>query len=89
MSTSGIRIRRLLAGAGLSLLAAAAQATAIRLEGSAVVAFGSTFQVSIVADIDSADEIIGFLTSDKPQPPQGVAHLVSLWPGTMSHPNRR
>lgn len=60
MSKSGIRVRRLLAGAGLSLLAAAAQAAPIRLEGASSVVLGSTFQIDVVADIDSANEIIGF-----------------------------
>lgn len=43
------------------LLGAAAQATAIRLEViSPTVTQGSSFVVRIVADIDAADEIIGF-----------------------------
>ena len=44
-----------------SLLAASAQATAIRLEPvSATVTQGTVFDVRIVADIDAADAIIGF-----------------------------
>ena len=44
---------------GLSM--SGAQATAIRLEtAAATVARGSLFEVSVFADIDAADEIIGF-----------------------------
>jgi len=43
------------------LFAAGAQATAVRLEATGpTVVNGSTFNVRIAADIDSADEIIGF-----------------------------
>lgn len=53
-------IQRLLPLAGLMALGLA-QATAVRLETSALApASGSQFNVRIVADIDLADEIIGF-----------------------------
>lgn len=57
-----MRTNRILALAMASLLAASAQAvTSIRLEAaSATVPLGSPFDVRIVADIDAADEIIGF-----------------------------
>lgn len=50
------------AAAAVALVAAAAQsqATTVRLEAAATVSLGSTFEVSIMADIDPTDEIIGF-----------------------------
>ena len=53
---------RILAGLCAALLAAGAQAaTSIRLETSGTsVLVGSQFDVRVVADIDAADEIIGF-----------------------------
>lgn len=56
-----MKLKQLCAGLLAGLLVASAQATAIRLEvASPSVTQGSAFVVRIVADIDAADEIIGF-----------------------------
>jgi hypothetical protein len=62
MSMSSVKtVRRLFVAAALTWLGAtSAHATAIRLESAASVALGSFFEVAILADIDAADQIIGF-----------------------------
>jgi MYXO-CTERM domain-containing protein len=56
-----MNLKHLCAAALASLLTAGAQATAVRLEAvSLTVQQGTPFVVRIVADIDAADEIIGF-----------------------------